>query len=269
MNTKDKLQKAYSLHSHICVGLDTDSTKLPQPLLNEANPVLSFNKKIIDATREHCAAYKINFAFYEAEGLKGIDNLFQTIEYIGGSSIVIGDAKRGDIGNTAEQYAKSIFDVFKCDCATVNPLMGIDTLQPFISREDKISYALGLTSNPGAADFEKEILADGRMLFQKIIEQVSSANKNKNCGIVFGATKLEDMIENINRLKNLHLLIPGIGAQGGDLTALLKILAENRHDQFLINVSRSVIYKSQSTDFDEAAKEEVIRLNKIVREYFG
>lgn len=269
MKTKDKLLKAYSLHSHICVGLDTDATKLPQHLMSEANPVLIFNKRIIDATREHCAAYKINFAFYEAEGLKGIENLLQTIEYIGNASIVIGDAKRGDIGNTAEQYAKSIFDVFKCDCATVNPLMGIDTLQPFISREEKISYVLGLTSNPGAADFEKEILTDGRMLFQKIIEQISTANKNKNCGIVFGATKLEELIENINRLKNLHLLIPGIGAQGGDLTELLKILAENHHEQFLINVSRTVIYNSSDTDFDRAAEAEVIRLNKIVRENFG
>lgn len=269
MNAKVKLEKAYSLHSHICIGLDTDAAKLPNIVKSEANPVLVFNKKIIDATREHCAAYKINFAFYEADGLNGIDNMLQTIEYIGGASIVIGDAKRGDIGNTAEQYAKSIFDVFKCDCATVNPLMGIDTLQPFLSREDKISYALGLTSNPGAVDFEKEILADGRMFFQKIIEQISAANKNKNCGVVFGATKLEDLIENINRLKDLHLLIPGIGAQGGDLVELLKILAEYRREQFLINVSRSVIYKSQSNDFDDAAKDEVIRLNKIVSEYFG
>lgn len=268
MTAKNKLLSAYSTGKFICVGLDTDEAKIPQHLMKENNPVLIFNKRIIDSTRELCGAYKINFAFYEADGLRGIENLIQTIEYIGDNNFVIGDAKRGDIGNTAGQYAKSIFDVFQCDAATVNPYMGLDTMEPFVNREDKVTYILGLTSNSGANDYEKEKLSDGRMLFQKVIASAEKLNDKKNIGVVFGATKLHELENNLELMKNFHLLIPGIGAQGGELKDLASILKTAKHNNFLINVSRSVIYKSNDEKFDSSARDEVISLNEIMSNYY-
>ncbi len=268
MTAKDKIKLAYNSQKHICIGLDTDLQKIPPHLKNEKNPVVNFNKQIIDSTREDCGAYKINFAFYEAEGLRGIENLIETIEHIGTDKFIIGDAKRGDIGNTAEQYAKSASDIFKCDSVTVNPYMGLDTLEPFIARDDNITYVLGLTSNPGANDFEKIILNDGRFLFQKIISDVKSKNKNENCGIVFGATKLNELIENLQLLKGLHLLIPGVGAQGGDLKQIVSELTKQKHHKFLVNVSRSVLYKSSGKDFAAEAKKELLSLNEVVRKNY-
>ncbi len=266
MTAQTKLSNKNKEKKFVCVGLDTDIEILPKHILKLENPVLEFNKQIIENTAEYAAAYKLNFAFYEKDGDKGMQNLFQTVKLIPKDILIIADAKRGDIGNTAKMYAKEIFDFFNFDSVTLNPYMGKDSLDPFLSYHDKLNFILTLTSNQGALDFEKLKCEDGSFLFQKVIDKVSSWNLVKNCGLVFGATQLEDLKENLDRTDQMPLLIPGVGAQGGSFKDIVELLKTKPDKNYIVNVSRGIIYKSKEVDFAVAAKSEIIKYNKTFSE---
>jgi len=265
MTALEKLLQKNEEGKFICVGLDTDLKRIPAHLKNYSDPVFEFNKAIIKKTYKHAAAYKLNFAFYESNGDVGFRTLEKTIAFIPKEILTIGDAKRGDIGNTSQMYAHAIFNQFKCDASTINPLMGEDSVLPFLEDPAKLNFILALTSNPGANDFEKLKLKDGSYLFQKIIDKVKAWNKKNNCGIVFGATKIEELQENIDRFGKLPVLLPGVGAQGGSLEGVVKLFKEKKRIGFIINVSRSIIYKSEKNDFAFASEKEIIVLNKIIK----
>ncbi|RJP67798.1 MAG: orotidine-5'-phosphate decarboxylase [Ignavibacteriales bacterium] len=269
MNAQQKLLARLKKGNHICVGLDTDISKIPMYLHSEENPIVKFNRIVIDNTAEFAAAYKINFAFYEKDGAAGFDNLLKTLEFIPDDVLVIADAKRGDIGNTSDMYALSIFNYFNFDAVTLNPYMGHDSLLPFLNYNDKINFILALTSNKGSADFEKQKLADGTYLFQKVIESVNDWNANKNCGVVFGATNLEELKDNITSFKDLFVLLPGVGAQGGSLQEVVKAFSEKNNINFLINISRALLYLDKTTEFGKKIKLEMTRLNSEVLELLG
>ncbi len=265
MNALEKLYEKNKENKFVCVGLDTDINKLPSFLKSSDNPVLTFNKNIIEATKEYAAAYKINFAFYEKDGVDGIKNLSETLSFIPEDILTIADAKRGDIGNTSKMYAESVFEHFNFDSVTLNPLMGYDSLKPFLDYLDKLHFILALTSNPGSADFEKLQLKDGSFLFQKIIDKVKEWNERNNCGIVFGATNSNELAENIDRIDSLPVLLPGVGAQGGSLSDVVTLFKRKGRTGYLINVSRGIIYKCSDENFAGCAKDELMRLNKEIR----
>jgi orotidine-5'-phosphate decarboxylase len=266
MKALEKLQRKNREGKFICVGLDSDLKKIPSFLNSEKQPLLHFNKEIINKTLSDAAAYKINFAFYEKEGPKGFEILSETISLIPDDILIIGDAKRGDIGNTSQMYASAIFDFFKCDASTVNPFMGEDSVLPFLENEDKLNFILALTSNPGSHDFEKLKLSSGLFLYQKVIERVKEWNRKKNCGIVFGATNADELKDNIKLIDDLPVLLPGVGSQGGDIEKIIKVFKESGRNNFLVNVSRGIIYKSNERNFAEAAGEELISYNKKINE---
>lgn len=263
---QQKLSNAFSANKHICVGLDPDKSKFPKSLLSSKDSVFQFNKEIIDVTRDLAFGYKLNFAFYEAEGLKGIETLHKTIDYIGTDGFIIGDAKRGDIGNTAEKYANSLFNIFKVDASTLHPYMGSDSVTPFLQFQEKLNFVLVLTSNPSAIDFEKTILQNGSFLYQKVLAEVKNWNKLSNCGIVFGATQYSELESNIKSFGDLPVLLPGVGAQGGSLKDVVRLFSLNRNNNFIINSSRGIIYRSNQSDFAEQARLELLRLNDSVLE---
>ncbi|NNG26642.1 MAG: orotidine-5'-phosphate decarboxylase, partial [Ignavibacteriaceae bacterium] len=266
MSALQKLENKNNEGRFICVGLDTDINKIPDHIKMDVNPVVSFNKAIVEATKDNAAAYKINFAFYEKDGSAGINNLEKTLSSIPDDVLVIADVKRGDIGNTSKMYAKSIFESLSFDASTLNPLMGKDSLDPFLHYSDKLHFILALTSNPGANDFEKLQLSDGSFLYQKIISKVQEWNKEKNCGIVFGATNSVELSENIELFEDLPVLLPGIGAQGGRLQDVIELFKSLERKNYLINVSRGIIYKSNGDDFDAQAGSELENLNNQINE---
>lgn len=260
MTAQEKLTDKTQKGLHICVGLDSDIKKIPQYLLKHPNPILEFNKLIIQNTIEDTAAYKINFAFYEKDGSKGFDTLHQTVELIPKDILTIADAKRGDIGNTSQMYAQSVFDYFNFDAVTLHPYMGLDSIGPFIEYRDKINFILALTSNSGSSDFEKQKLECGKFLYQSIIEKVNEWNKNQNCGIVFGATNMNELNDNIDTFQNLPVLLPGVGAQGGSLEEVTKAFSKKKKMNFLINVSRALIYADDSVSFGQ-------KVYQVIKEY--
>jgi len=264
MTALKKLNSRVEKSFHICVGLDTDIEKIPSHLLSEKEPVLAFNKIIIESTVEFAACYKINFAFYEKLGAKGFDDLAKTLELIPKDIFVIADAKRGDIGNTSEMYAKAVFDELKFDSITLHPYMGYDSLQPFFAYTEKINFILALTSNKGAVDFEKQKMADGRFLFQKVIEKANLWNVNNNCGIVFGATKIDELKENISSFNDLIVLLPGVGAQGGSLEEVTAIFNQNNKRNYLVNISRALLYCDNTKEFGSKVTEQINSYNEIV-----
>jgi orotidine-5'-phosphate decarboxylase len=240
--------------SVLCVGLDTDASKLPLHLQNDSNGILLFNKAIIDATKEYTVAYKINTAFYEAMGIKGWEIMQSTLAYIPKDIFTIADAKRGDIGNTATQYAKTFFETYPYDSVTVAPYMGADSVQPFLSFENKWAIVLGLTSNPGSQDFQMLSLADQSFLYERVLKTVSSWGTSENTMFVIGATRA-DQLQNVRNILPHHfLLIPGVGAQGGDVATVCEH-ALTDDGGILINVSRGIIYASSQEDFASKAQE--------------
>lgn len=239
--------------SLLCIGLDTDIEKIPENLLKEDDPVFSFNKLIIDETSDFVSAYKINTAFYEINGDKGWRSLKKTIDYISENVIRIADIKRGDIGNTAKKYAGAFLSKLKFDAVTVNPYLGCDSITPFIEYRDKGVFILCLTSNAGALDFQK-LKVDGKYLYQVVAEKVLNLNKYGNCGLVVGATFPEEL-ENIREIApDIPFLIPGIGAQGGDLEKTIQYGTDSNGEMAIINSSRGIIYKSGGDDFARAAR---------------
>lgn len=239
--------------SYLCVGLDSDITKIPSHLLTEEDPVYTFNKAIIDATRDFCVSYKINTAFYESMGVKGWQTLEKTVQYIGTSHFTIADAKRGDIGNTSDQYAKAFFEALPFDSVTVAPYMGEDSVKPFLQHHGKWAIVLGLTSNKGANDFELKQAGDG-LLYEQVLKTVSTWGTPENTMFVVGATQADSFI-NIRKLTPDHFyLVPGVGAQGGSLKEISE-KAMNKDCGILVNASRAIIFASSGKDFAERAAE--------------
>jgi orotidine-5'-phosphate decarboxylase len=257
--TEDKVNFLEKLHiaSHrngslLCIGLDPDPSLMP-----EKTGILKFNRAIIEATSDLVCAYKLNFAFYDALGGQGISTLKQTIKDVPEDIPVIGDAKRGDIGNTARAYAKAIFESLSCDAATVNPYLGFDSVAPFIEYRDKGIFILCRTSNPGAEDFQSlrcEEGAGSRRLFQIVAHKASQWNTHGNIGLVVGATYPEELKLIREAHPTMPLLIPGIGAQGGDLALAVGYGVDARGERAIINSSRQVIYASHQKDFAQAAR---------------
>jgi len=264
MDAITKLKNANKSGKYICVGLDTDPRKLPTHLSSSSNPVLEFNRRIIESTKDLTAAYKLNLAFYESQGVLGLENLTKTLSLIPNNILTIADGKKGDIGNTSNLYARSIFDHFNFDASTLNPFMGKDSIEPFLDYKAKLNFILVLTSNPGSADFQKQKLNTGEYLYQEVLRKIHSWNARSNCGIVFGATNLNELKDSLNLIDDLPMLIPGIGAQGGSLQDITKTLFTVKKSSLLINVSRGIIYKSMGEDFAEAAKAELQNLNQII-----
>jgi len=253
--------------SYLCVGLDTDITKIPKHLLSESDPVFTFNKAIIDATRDVCVSYKINTAFYEARGAKGWEVMEKTVQYIGDEHFKIADAKRGDIGNTSDQYAKAFFETMSFDAVTVAPYMGEDSVKPFLQYEGKWAIVLGLTSNKGANDFELQPAGDG-LLYEKVLQKVSNWGTPDNLMFVVGATQA-DAFTNIRKITPRHFyLVPGVGTQGGSLKEISE-KAMNSDCGILVNASRAIIYASDGKDFAKSAKQIASEYQIEMKKYLG
>ncbi len=238
--------------SYLCVGLDTDIEKLPAGLPKTKQGVITFNKAIIDATAPYCVSYKVNTAFYESQGIAGWEAMEETLAHIPSTHFTIADAKRGDIGNTSAQYAKTFFEVLPFDAITVAPYMGKDSIDPFLAYQNKWTIVLGLTSNPGSQNFEQQKLANGQFLFESVLEQVSSWATAEQLMFVIGATKAADLVAIRKIIPEHFLLVPGVGAQGGSLEDVTKY-GKNNDIGLLVNASRAVIFASNGHDFAEAA----------------
>lgn len=251
MTRSEIIQQIRAKKSVLCVGLDTDLSKIPQHLLAEEDPVFAFNKAIIDATKEYTVSYKINTAFYEANGLKGWQSMEKTLAYIPKDIFTIADAKRGDIGNTSTQYAKTFFEAMNFDSVTIAPYMGKDSVAPFLEFEGKWGIVLGITSNEGSNDFQ-QLIANGRPLYEQVLTTVSTWGTPENIMFVVGATRKEQLARVREICPDHFFLIPGVGAQGGDVQTVCENTL-NKDAGILINVSRGVIYASNGLDFAEAA----------------
>ena len=254
-----------STGTYLCVGLDTDITKIPAHLLSHSDPIFEFNRQIIDATKDHCVAYKINTAFYEVSGAKGWETMERTVNYIPSTHFKIADAKRGDIGNTSSQYARAFFETLAFDAITVAPYMGEDSVRPFLDYTDKWTIVLGLTSNPGAKDFELQQAGEG-LLYEKVLTTVSGWGTPDNLMFVIGATRA-DSFETVRRLTPDHFyLVPGVGAQGGSLEEI-SAKAMNTNVGLLVNASRAVIYASGKEDFALAATRVAAGYHQEMKQY--
>ncbi len=258
--TLDRLvSEIHRKKTFLCVGLDTDPEKIPSSMRDFDNPVLEFNRRIIDATRDYCVSYKINTAFFEAQGTEGWETLLRTEAYIGKNHFKIADAKRGDIGNTSDRYAKAFFEEAGFDAVTVAPYMGQDSVSPFLKYENKYAIMLALTSNPGADDFQLKRLENGKYLFEEVVGTAMNWQGSERLMLVTGATRPE-YLQKIRALApETFLLVPGVGAQGGSLSEVVKH-GKTKNIGLLINASRSIIYASNGEDFAEKAGEEAKRL---------
>lgn len=250
---KTTLQKLIvEKQSCLCVGLDPDITKIPAHLLKLEDPVFEFNKAIIDATKPYCVAYKPNFAFYEALGAKGWESLKKTVDYIGDTHFKIADAKRGDIGNTAKQYAKSVFETLNFDAITLSPYMGLDSVAPFLEYNNKWVILLALTSNQSATNFQLLKTENEQYLFEDVIQKSLQWPNSDRIMHVVGATNADYLSLVRKSAPNSFLLIPGIGAQGGDIKSVIQNGGTDKVN-LLINVARSIIYADNGVNYQQAA----------------
>lgn len=268
MNRKQLTEQIFQKKSFLCVGLDTDITKMPQHIAKEEDALFIFNKAIIDATAPYCVAYKPNLAFYEAYGLKGIMAFENTVEYLKDNypnHFVIADAKRGDIGNTSAMYAKTFFEEYDIDALTVAPYMGEDSVTPFLTYADKWVVLLALTSNKGSHDFQLTEDANGERLFEKVLKKSQEWGNDENMMYVVGATQGK-MFEDIRKVASTHfLLVPGVGAQGGSLQEVCKY-GMTKDCGLLVNSSRGIIYASKGEDFAEVAAKKAKELQEQMAE---
>lgn len=251
MNKSHLQQLIVEKQTCLCVGLDPDLSKIPAHLLKKADPIFEFNKSIIDATRSYCVAYKPNLAFYEVLGAKGWKSLQKTVDYIGDTHFKIADAKRGDIGNTAKQYAKSVFETLNFDAITLSPYMGYDSVEPFLNYPNKWVILLALTSNRSAANFQLLKTENKTYLFENIIQKSLQWPYSERIMYVVGATNAAYLSLVRKLAPNCFLLIPGIGAQGGDINSVVENGA-TENINLLINIARSIIYAGIGEDFQEA-----------------
>ncbi|HVX50165.1 MAG TPA: orotidine-5'-phosphate decarboxylase [Chitinophagaceae bacterium] len=268
MNRLQLIEQIQQKKTYLCVGLDTDINKIPKHLQSHSSGVIEFNKAVIDATKDYCVAYKINTAFYESMGLKGWQVMEETLHYIPKTHFAIADAKRGDIGNTSAQYAKTFFETLPFDAVTVAPYMGEDSIRPFLEYENKTAIVLGLTSNAGANDFQKLLVRHHeaelglvphlvdinreKHLYQAVLEKVCEWGTPDNLMFVIGATRASELAEVRTLIPHNFLLVPGIGAQGGNLQQV-SAYGLNKDGGLLVNASRAVIFASGDEDFAEAA----------------
>ncbi len=275
MNRQQLIHQIFTKKTFLCVGLDTDISKIPEHLKNGSDPIFAFNKAIIDATAPYCVAYKPNLAFYESYGLKGMMAFEKTIQYLKDhypTHFIIADAKRGDIGNTSKMYAQTFFEEYDLDSVTVAPYMGEDSVKPFLEYNGKWVILLALTSNKGSHDFQLTEDKSGERLFEKVLKKSQEWGTPENLMYVVGATQGR-MFEDIRRIAPEHfLLVPGVGAQGGSLQEVCKY-GMTKDCGLLVNSSRGIIYAGKGTDFAEAAarkaremrEEMAVELNRSVR----
>lgn len=252
--------------SLLCIGLDTDVKKIPVSLRSHDDPVVEFNRQIIDATKDLVCAYKLNLAFYEALGEYGWRTIRRTLSHIPEEVVTIGDGKRGDIGNSAEMYARAIGTGLGFTACTLHPYMGKDSVAPFMAKPDQGVFILAVTSNPGARDFQY-LKVRGKPLYEYLVIRTEQWNTKKNCGLVVGATRPREL-KHIRKLApDMPILIPGIGAQGGDLKAAVRYGCDRRGEMAIINASRSIIYASGAEDFASAARAEAARVRDEINAY--
>ncbi|HWK58313.1 MAG TPA: orotidine-5'-phosphate decarboxylase [Parapedobacter sp.] len=265
MTRSELIQQIKTKRSFLCVGLDTDINKVPRHLLDYADPVFEFNKQIIEATADLCVAYKPNIAFYESRGIAGWESLRKTWAALPQDCLSIADAKRGDIGNTSEMYAKAFFDRdvsgLGFDALTIAPYMGHDSIQPFLDFDGKWSIVLALTSNVGGLDFQTHRDTRGKQLFERVIEKANDWGTIDNLMYVVGATRGEAFTAVRALAPDHFLLVPGVGAQGGSLQEVCRY-GMNADCGLLVNATRSIIYASDSEDFAERAREEATALQR-------
>ncbi|MBF1500668.1 MAG: orotidine-5'-phosphate decarboxylase [Prevotella pallens] len=264
MERKQLIEQIFTKKSFLCVGLDTDLNKVPKFLLNEEDPIFSFNKAIIDATAPYSIAYKPNLAFYECYGLKGMEAFEKTITYLKENypqHFIIADAKRGDIGNTSKMYAQTFFREYNVDALTIAPYMGEDSVKPFLEYEGKWVILLALTSNKGSHDFQLFEDKDGVRLFERVLSKAQEWGTTENLMFVVGATQ-GSLFADIRKLApNSFLLVPGVGAQGGSLQEVCKY-GMNKDCGLLVNSSRGIIYASSEANFAEIAGEKAKELQQ-------
>jgi len=271
MTRQQLFEQIQQKSSYLCVGLDADLSRIPAHLHQSEDPIFEFNRQIIDATQEYCVAYKPNTAFYEALGSRGWEALEKTIDYIPDSHFVIADAKRGDIGNTSRMYAKAFFEQMEVDALTVAPYMGEDSVKPFLEFDHKWVILLALTSNKGSQDFQPEPQASsGRPLYEKVMRRAQEWGSPENLMFVLGATHPEKFAELRDIAPAHFFLVPGVGAQGGDLQLISKY-GFNENCGLLVNSSRGIIFTSDGQDFARAAGKAAAELQqemkKLLEEY--
>ena len=271
LNRTQLIQQIKLKKSYLCVGLDPDPQKIPAHFFNYNNPILEFNKAIIEATSDLCVAYKPNVAFFEALGVHGLEILKETRAHIPSDCFTIADAKRGDIGNTATMYAKTFLEDLDFDSITVAPYMGQDSVEPFLKFQDKWAIVLGLTSNKGNEDFQRQQIG-GAPLYEWVIKKVMQWGTPENLMFVIGATNEEDFQHIRSFCPNHFFLVPGVGAQGGDLKKLSQY-GLNKDIGLLVNSTRGIIYASKGKDFAQIAREKVLELNEemesLMKQYVG
>lgn len=281
MNKQELVAQIRKKQSYLCIGLDSDMQKIPRHLSKYADPVFEFNRQIIDATRSFCVSYKINTAFYESRGMKGWESLERTIHYIGKDHFTIADAKRGDIGNTSAQYAKTFFEAYPFHAVTVAPYMGADSVLPFLEYKHHWTILLGLTSNPGASDFEllqvnspqnqpATTAAGNLKLYEQVIQKAATWGNSSQMMFVVGATRADVIGEIRAMVPDYFFLVPGVGAQGGSLKEISE-KGMNKEVGLLVNVSRGIIFASGGEDFaavaaDEAAKYQ-LEMGQYIQQY--
>jgi orotidine-5'-phosphate decarboxylase len=283
MTRKELVAQIFKKRTYLCIGLDTDIEKIPKHLLSSPDPQFAFNKAIIDATKDLCVSYKINTAFYEALGAKGWESLERTVNYIPTEHFKIADAKRGDIGNTSQQYAKAFFETMNFDAVTVAPYMGEDSIRPFLEYEDKWAIVLGLTSNTGSADFElktitesTEVLEEGVhitktenfFLYEMVLKKVADWGSPENLMFVIGATQPEEFQNCRKLIRENFFLVPGVGAQGGSLKEISE-KSMTKDCGILVNVSRAIIYASGKEDFAGQARKVACEYQKEMTQYLN
>jgi len=265
MTRSELVQQIKAKRSFLCVGLDTDIAKIPSHLLDDPDPVFSFNKAIIDATADLCVAYKPNTAFYEAMGARGWDSLRKTWAYLPKDCFSIADAKRGDIGNTSRMYAQAFFDEsvsgLGFDSVTVAPYMGEDSIRPFLDFDGKWAIVLALTSNAGSQDFQVIPDREGVQLFERVLSGANTWGTPENTMYVVGATRGEAFLTIRKHAPDHFLLVPGVGAQGGSLAEVCRF-GMNADCGLLVNATRSIIYASSGPDFAERAREEALAIQR-------
>lgn len=265
MNRQELVREIKAKRSFLCVGLDSDINKIPKHLLDKEDPIFAFNKAIIEATEDLCVAYKPNIAFFESYGVKGWQSLQKTCQVLPKTTLSIADAKRGDIGNTSKMYAQAFFDPevsgFDFDAITIAPYMGEDSVTPFFAFKDKWAIVLALTSNQGSKDFQNFSNAEGKQLFEEVIDKVNTWGTPNNIMYVVGATRGEAFLKIREHAPEHFLLVPGVGAQGGSLQDVCRY-GMNAECGLLVNSTRGIIYASQGEDFAEKAREEAIKLQK-------
>ena len=265
MQKIDLIQQIKAKKSFLCIGLDTDLSKIPAHLLQQEDPIFEFNKAIIDATADLCVAYKPNLAFYESMGAAGWESLRKTMDYIPAHCFTIADAKRGDIGNTSAMYAKTFFEPsaagFNFDSVTVAPYMGSDSVTPFLAYANKWVILLALTSNEGAKDFQFDSFENGDKVFERVLLKSSKWGSDENMMYVVGATRGEAFAAIRKLVPDHFLLVPGVGAQGGSLAEVCKY-GLNKECGLLVNSSRAIIYASNTIDFASKAREEALAMQQ-------